>query len=124
MLENLCDMLKNCLGCFASICDLGCIDQCGTIVIQKTVNVLGEYALVYEFNGRTYRVTKVFEVGQTLDFQMVGLNEDYSYTAKIEQPDGTVMVFNDGVQECQAFRFRTNPSGQNAKKILMSAVFQ
>ena len=85
--------------CNVSVCDV--IDF--GIQAQKE----GEHRLVLSYLGIEFTKLASFGVGQQIIFPASGLNENYTYTGTLFEPDGNQIVIQSGEIEYDCFSFQT-----------------
>lgn len=78
------------------------VPVCGADALIKTgatATEAGEYKLVVGFLGNDFTISKIFAMGEDLNFPSGGLNEYYVFTGSIYKPDGTVFLITVGAGE-------------------------
>lgn len=86
--------------CKASVC------QPDTIIIGMNAPADGEYQLVLGYLGNDIIIRKTFVANDPLVFSALNLNEKYTYTGKIIDPDGNTLtvVTGEGNFDCVSFQ--------------------
>lgn len=103
--------------CCDKILELCKVPVCGTALIKTGVNApaAGDYKLTLDYLGVNVVLNATFEVDEPFDFPASDLNEDYKYTGKITQEDGTpvTITVDEVVYDCISFQtvleYQMNP---------------
>jgi hypothetical protein len=99
------------MSCNKCILDLCSIDICGNAGILKlpyTISVPGDYTASLDFQGVKLQSTVTFEIGETLQFNLTNLNENYCYTGEILDPLGARVLIDSAGTLYGGFSFCTN----------------
>lgn len=80
---------------------------CGTIDFGITAQLAGIYRMVFEFLGVEYTRYKEFEVDEAIIFPLDGMNESYTFTVRIYEPDNKQVVIQKDDIEYDCFEFET-----------------
>lgn len=83
----------NCNGSCSCTTDLGCVDPCGNLELEDTASYTGTYTLKVGYLGSTVKVESAQTVGEPIAFPLAGLNENFTFTAEILEPDGESLGF-------------------------------
>lgn len=86
--------------CSVSICDDG-------IDIGITAQVDGEHKMIVEFLSVQYVIVKTFAVDDKIIFPVSSLNESFTYTARVYEPDGKQVVIEKDAIQYDCFKFKT-----------------
>lgn len=73
--------------------DLGCFDPCGNLELEDTANYTGNYTLKVGYLGSTVKVEAAQTIGEPIAFPLSGLNESFTFTAEILEPEGESLGF-------------------------------
>ena len=86
--------------CSTSVCDEG-------IDFGITAQIDGDHKMIVDFLGLQYVITETFAVDDKIIFPVDSLNESFTYSGRVYEPDGKqVLIEKDGVQyDC--FKFKT-----------------
>lgn len=76
----------------------------------------GEYVLRVDFLGATFLIKKVFEVAEELVFPLSLLNENFTFTGKVFDPNGNPVTKEVAGVEYECFSFKTQPVYDNSDK--------
>lgn len=88
------------------------VSVCGDIDFGITAQKQGLHKLELEFLGVIYNKFASFEVDEQIIFSASGLNENYTYTGKLYEPDGNLIVIQSGAVDYDCFSFQTTLSFQ------------
>lgn len=94
-----CNKIKN-------LCDVALCG--GSIETGVLAAKAGVYKLVLDFLGVEYTISEEFQINDELNFPPDGLNENFTFTGKILDPDGDLVSLDDGsggnVYDCLSFK--------------------
>lgn len=95
---------------------MGCFDPCGLTVDAGIVGPGdgGVWQIRLIFGRRFILLGQTFAEGDPIIFVFDNVNENYTYTAQITKPDGTIFEYTDPdnvVFDC--FKFSTKKGGSN-----------
>lgn len=91
--------------CCENIMQLGCQSVCDKLEFPLQALASGEHILEFDFNGTTMTRKKWFNEDQDIIFDLCGLNEYYTYNAKLIGPDGRRIVLEQGNTSFDCFGF-------------------
>lgn len=85
------------------------VNVCAESVIDFgiTAQVEGTHQLILKFLGVEVLIEKDFAVDDQMTFPVGGLNENFTYTARIYEPDGKQVVIRKDSVEYDCFEFQT-----------------
>jgi len=89
-----------------NLCDLVPCDE-GDLVLPGQVPADGEYTLELEFLGDVVRKTAQLSAGDAPTFDKAGLNERFTYKARVLGPDGAWLSFTVDTVSYDCFSFTT-----------------
>jgi hypothetical protein len=78
--------------CCETFENLGYLDACEPINFGIASNV-GDYVLLLEFNGGVKKFTQSLNIGDNVVFEVLTLNENYYYKAKLIAPDASFTCY-------------------------------
>lgn len=94
-----CNKIKNL--CDVALC--GGMIETGVLAAKE-----GTYKLVLDFLGVEYTISQDFDPDEELNFSPEGLNENFTFTGKILDPDGDLVSLDDGsggsIFDCLSFK--------------------
>lgn len=79
----------------------------GVLPLGINAEETGNYQLHVDYLDSIQRISKPFTVGQTLEFDVTDLNENYVFTARLYSPSGVQIKRTYGEVEYDCFRFQT-----------------
>jgi len=100
--------------------DLGCINPCLPLQISYISPVAGTYILELNSGIRTDQISATIDAGEPLIFDLEGINEDMTFTAKIYL-SGSAIVFKDSkgiVYDCFTFTTKIGTVANEPSPIL------
>jgi hypothetical protein len=100
----------SCCNCCTNTLNLGCFAPCGLNIDfsgGEFGNIAGDWTIEYEFGRRSGSITNTLAEKEAVNFTFTELNENYTYTATITDPNGDKYTRNvDGI-EYDCFKFKT-----------------
>lgn len=96
-----------CLDCVVDLEDVVVCGNAGTVRLPIVATSAGEHTLVIEFGRARLTHTLFHDSGETLEFDVSDLNEDYCYFGYVLGPDGLRVMFDAEGQERGKFKFCT-----------------
>ena len=91
--------MANCAKCCDTAVDLGCFDPCAAMVLEQEADVTGVHTLVLGYLGNTVKIESAQVIGEPLTFPISGLNESFTFTGVMTDPDGDEVSFG-GCNSC------------------------
>jgi len=103
----------SCCNCCTNTLNLGCFAPCGlSIDFSDGVasGIAGDWSIQYEFGRRSGSKTVTLTDADPIVFTFTELNENYTFTATITDPNGdTYTQTVDGIEyDCFKFKTRVN----------------
>lgn len=102
-----------CCPCCDNTLDLGCFDPCDLVFDAGISDAEGEWELRLTYGRRFLFFTNDLIVGQPIRFALDNINENYTYTAQITKPDGTIFTYTQGEEIYDCFKFTTKINGKS-----------
>ena len=82
----------------------------GSLDLQIKAQLDGIYTLITDFLGAEVKIPQDFLIDDRIVFPTEGLNEEYTYLAKVYDPAGDQVVILKDAIEYDCFRFSTRQS--------------
>lgn len=97
----------NCAPCSncEAVAFVGCFDPCGEIEFAAEASVSGEFTLKVGYLGNIVTVTAEQTMGEPITFPLEGLNENFTFTGKVYNPEGVAVAL---VEETTCIQFATS----------------
>jgi hypothetical protein len=89
--------------CSVSVCDDG-------IDLGITAQVDGVHKMIVDFLGVQYVITQTFAVDDKIIFPVDRLNERFTYSARVYEPDGKQVLIEKSGVTYDCFKFKTTLS--------------
>ena len=92
------------------MCDVAICDN--QVVLPITATADGEYAMELDFLDSTVRKTAMLTSGDPLTFDLLDLNETYTFVGRALGPTGAPLTFTVQGVEYDCFEFTTKRTAQ------------
>lgn len=97
----------NCNCCCTKTLDFCDQDVCGELDLDIKAQLPGVHTLVVHFLNVQYSLQSDLQVDENIVFSLEGLNENYTYTATLFDPNGKQILIKKSGVEYDCFTFHT-----------------
>lgn len=100
----------NCCPCCENTLFLGCYNPCGMVIdfdMIVTGGMAGDWTLQLTFGRQIQNFVVSLAVGDDIKFNISNLNEYYTYSLTLLDPDGNVVMVEVNGVEYDCFEFKT-----------------
>ena len=100
----------NCCPCCEKTLFVGCYNPCGMVIdfdMIVPMGMAGDWTLQLTFGRQIQRFTVSLSVGDDIKFNLSNLNEYYTYSLTLLDPDGNVVMVEVNGIEYDCFEFKT-----------------
>jgi hypothetical protein len=96
--------MRICDSCVYDLCDLVICGNLGVLKTPIIAPIAGEYSLVVEYQNNVIKFVQNFNAGESIDFNLENLNENYCYEGSVFSPSHEVLFFD--FEEIIYYNFR------------------
>ena len=100
----------NCCPCCENTLFIGCYNPCGMVIdfdMIVTGGMAGDWTLLLTFGRQKQKFVVSLAVGDDIKFNLSNLNEYYTYSLTLLDPDGNVVMVEVNGVEYDCFEFKT-----------------